>query len=120
MPDSPDIDAEQDREFENALRARSAAIPPPGFTGAVLRRVASEARPLEPLPVPAWLAALTGRCDPVVAGIGLVVLGAGLAVDAPDLAMWVDSGLAAPNPVVGTAAALLMTVLWFTTRTELS
>ena len=115
----PDMDAEHDRELEAALLARSAAVAPPGFTDAVLRRVGREGFP-QALPVPGWLAALSGCCDPVVAGIMLVVVGASLAVDVRGGVMWLGNGLAAPNPLIVTAMVCLISGLWFTTRTELN
>ena len=77
---------EFDRELEDALRARAAAVAPPEFTREVIRRVAGEGS--HPLPIPRWLTVLSGFCDPVVAGVMLLILGATLAFDLGGLLIW--------------------------------
>jgi hypothetical protein len=121
MPDIFDEDGNQDtnedRMLEEALLGRSAAVPPPGFTAAVLRRVATEPRRVS-VTVPRWLTALSAWCDPVIAGVVLAALGTVLAIDVRSFVVWVNQELAAPNPLVVAVAALLLSGLWFTTTAE--
>jgi hypothetical protein len=106
-----------DRMLDEALLGRSAAAPPPGFTAAVLQRVAAEPRRAS-VTVPRWLTALSAWCDPVVAGIVLAALGTVLAIDVRSFVVWVNQELAAPNPLVVAVAALFLSGLWFTTTAE--
>jgi anti-sigma factor RsiW len=110
-----DMDA-FDRELEDALRARRAAAAPPQFTHAVMRRVGSEGDARARMP--RWMAALSGFCDPVGAGIMLLVLGSTLVFDTDVLAVWMEKGLAAPTPLLMAASALLISGWYVTNVTE--
>ena len=105
---------EFDRKLEDALGARTAAVAPPEFTRDVIRRVAGERS--QRLRRPRWLSVLSGFCDPVAAGIMLLVLGATLVFDLGGLAVWEGKGLAAPAPLLVAASALFVSGMYLSTR----
>jgi hypothetical protein len=105
---------EFDRELEDALCARAAAAAPPEFTPHVIRRVAGERSGR--LQAPRWLSALSGFCDPVAAGIMLLVVGATLVFDLDGLLFWGGKGLAAPTPLLVAASALFVSGMYLSNR----
>lgn len=105
---------EFDRELEDALCARAAAVAPPEFTREMIRWVAGER--FQPLRAPRWLSMLSGFCDPVVAGVMLLILGATLAFDLDWLLIWGGKGLAAPTPLLVAASALFVAGMYLSTR----
>jgi anti-sigma factor RsiW len=105
---------EFDRELEDALCARAAVVAPPEFTTHVIRRVAGERS--QRLQTPRWLSALTLFCDPVAAGIMLVVVGATLVFDLGGLLFWWGNGLAAPTPLFVAASALFVSGMYLSNR----
>lgn len=105
---------EFDRDLEDALCARGAAVAPPEFTGAVIRRVAGE--PTEPLRTPRWLSVLSGFCDPVAAGMMLLVFGATLMFDLGGVSIWGEKGVAAPTPLLVAASALCISGMYLSNR----
>jgi anti-sigma factor RsiW len=105
---------EFDRELEDALRTRVVSVAPPEFTQEVIRRVAG-AQSQRP-PTPRWLLVLSGFCDPVAAGIMLLVVGATLVFDLGGLGFWGGTGLAAPTPLLVAASALFVSGMYLTNR----
>ena len=104
---------EFDRELEDALCARAAAVAPPEFTRDVIRRVAGEGS--HP-PIPRWLTVLSGFCDPVAGGIMLLVFGATLVFDLGGVPIWGEKGLAAPTPLLVAASALCISGMYLSNR----